>query len=536
MKEGSSAAKGVLILSIAGILTKVISLLYVPFLRSILGSEGYGIYSQITEVFLFVYAITSVGAQPAVAKVVSEFIALEEYEKAERTLKISRNFYVLIGVIVGILMLLLAKPLTKLGNIPETAYGIMALAPCVVITAALSSYRGYMQGKMNMKAIGVSQILEQILNVFVSLLFAFILVQFSLEYGAAGGQIGTSVGALFACFYIIYCRNKSEDEFEEFKGTRRERSKSNKQILRRVISYSIPIMISSGLQNFGGLVDMVNITNRLLAAGLTANKAKILYGNYGLYKTLYGVPLILITAIGTTVLPTISRAMAIKDRKEIRRNIKYAFKVALAIAIPAAVGLLMLSEDVYRTLFGSTDGAKIMTIGSFIIILMTMTQIQSVILQGINKFYFVVGSFSIGIICKIIANYIFVGIPKINIYGAIIGSTIWLLIPSIMNHIKIKKTMKMKLPLVRYIVKPVLASIAMAIAILLIHQPAKFIYRFITPSRLTSIPVVIISIGIGIFVYAYLMILMRGISKDDIQKISPKIIRIMPRFMRRKLR
>lgn len=58
MKEGSSAAKGVLILSIAGILTKVISLLYVPFLRSILGSEGYGIYSQITEVFLFVYAIT----------------------------------------------------------------------------------------------------------------------------------------------------------------------------------------------------------------------------------------------------------------------------------------------------------------------------------------------------------------------------------------------------------------------------------------------------------------------------------------------
>ncbi len=71
-------------------------------------------------------------------------------------------------------------------------------------------------------------------------------------------------------------------------------------------------MISSGLQNFGGLVDIVNITNRLLAAGLTANKAKILYGNYGLYKTLYGVPLILITAIGTTVLPTISRAMAIK--------------------------------------------------------------------------------------------------------------------------------------------------------------------------------------------------------------------------------
>ena len=536
MREENSAAKGVLILSIAGILTKVISLLYVPFLRAILGQEGYGIYSQITEVFLFVYALTSVGAQPAVAKVVSEFIALEEYEKVERTLKVSRNFYLLIGVITGIIMILLAKPLTKVANIPETAYGIIALAPCVVITSALSSYRGYMQGKMNMKAIGISQILEQMLNVFISLLFAFILVQFSLEYGAAGGQIGTSVGALFACFYIIYCRNKSEDEFEEFVGSRREKKKINRKILKRVIAYSIPIIISSGLQNFGGLVDMINVKNRLLAAGFEKDMANILYGHYSLYITLYGVPLILITAIGTTVLPTISRAMAVKDKKEIRRSIRYAFKVALAIAIPAAAGLSILSDEIYISLFGSTDGAKIMLIGSFIIILMTMTQIQSVILQGINKFYFIIGSFSIGIICKIIANYIFVGMPKLNIYGVIIGNAVWLIIPSIMNHRKIKKTMRMKLPLVRYIVKPILSSIAMVLSILLIRQPVDFIYRFIEPSRLTTIPVVIISVAVGVFVYAYLMILMRGFTRDDIQKISPKIIRIMPRFMRRKLR
>ena len=96
--------------------------------------------------------------------------------------------------------------------------------------------------------------------------------------------------------------------------------------------------------------------------------------------------------------------------------------------------------------------------------------------------------------------------------------------------------MRMKLPLVRYIVKPILSSIAMVLSILLIRQPVDFIYRFIEPSRLTTIPVVIISVAVGVFVYAYLMILMRGFTRDDIQKISPKIIRIMPRFMRRKLR
>lgn len=536
MKQGNSAAKGVLILSIAGILSKAMSMLYSPFLIAILGDRGYGIYSKITEVFLFVYALTSVGAQPAVAKVVSEFIALEEPEKAERTLQVSRRFYSVIGIIAATLMILLAKPIANIAESPNGSYGIMALAPCVAITAVLSAYRGYMQGKMNMKSIGISQILEQMLNVIISLLFAFILVQFSLAYGAAGAQIGTSVGALFACFYIIHCRNKEEDDEFEFQGSKKELKKENKKILKRVIAYSVPIIISSGLQNFGGLVDMANVSNRLIAAGFTPTEGEILYGYYSKYKTLYGVPLIMITAIGTTVLPSIARAMAVKDKKEIRKNIRYAFKVAFLIAIPAAVGLSMLANEIYMSLYGNTDGARILVLGSFILVLMTVTQIQSNILQGINKFYFIVKSFGIGIICKIIANYFLVAQPKINIYGVIIGNAIWYIIPALLNHKEIKRVMRMRLNLVKYIFKPLLASIAMALSILVVRQPINFMYRFIEASRYTAIPVTIISVGIGVFVYAYLMIVMGGVTRSDIHKISPKIIRLMPRFMRKKLK
>jgi len=54
MREESTAARGILALSIAGILSKVISVLYTPMLRSILGIEGYGVYGKVLEVFLFV--------------------------------------------------------------------------------------------------------------------------------------------------------------------------------------------------------------------------------------------------------------------------------------------------------------------------------------------------------------------------------------------------------------------------------------------------------------------------------------------------
>ena len=58
MKEGSSAARGALALSIAGILSKVISVLYTPLLVHILGDSGYGVYSKVMDVFLFIcYAV-----------------------------------------------------------------------------------------------------------------------------------------------------------------------------------------------------------------------------------------------------------------------------------------------------------------------------------------------------------------------------------------------------------------------------------------------------------------------------------------------
>ena len=49
----------------------------------------------------------------------------------------------------------------------------------------------------------------------------------------------------------------------------------NKRILKKLIMYSIPITISAGLQNFGGIVDMVNVSNRLVVAGFSRDVAML---------------------------------------------------------------------------------------------------------------------------------------------------------------------------------------------------------------------------------------------------------------------
>lgn len=535
-RSASGSSKGFLILSIAGLLTKVISVFYIPLLQRIIGLDGYGIYQNCYEVFLFVYAVTNLGTQPAIAKVVAELTALEKPNDAVRALRVSRTILALVGAFLTILLMLFAFSIGKAIDNPAASYGILMLAPSIFVTSILSSYRGYFQGISSMKAIAISQVVEQIINIVVSLACAYFLVHISVEYGSAGGTVGTSVGALVACIYMVYIYRKSKFEEISIEDQKNKKRIRTRHIIKKLIKYGLPITLSSGLQNFGSLVDMVNVNSRLAFAGFSLQQAQVLYGVLGRYKTLLSVPLIIVTALGTTVLPAVTTAMTLKDKKEIRRKTTFAFRITLIITIPAAVGLSCLSKEVFELLYGTSQGFELMVLGSVVLVLMAVVQIQTIILQSMNKLYFVLGTFSIGITAKIIANYILVGMPQINILGVVAGNFLWFVIPMFLNKRALRKTLKVKIPLFRSAIKPLCASAIMALVIYVLKSFTSSLVIIANNSSLLKLLFTIMIIGIAGLVYLYSIVLLGGIKKNDLDNISPRIFNYLPRFLRRKLK
>lgn len=535
-QSAQSSNRGFLILSIAGLLTKVISVFYIPLLQRIIGLDGYGIYQNCYEVFLFVYAVTNLGTQPAIAKVVAELTAVGKPNDAVRVLKISRTLLAMVGAILTIFLMLFAFPIGEAIGNPAASYGILMLAPSIFVTSILSSYRGYFQGRNSMTAIAISQVLEQVINIIISLTCAFFLIKISVAYGSAGGTIGTSIGAFVACLYMVYIYGKKNFEEESIEAQGDNKRVRTKHIIKKLIKYGLPITLCAGLQNFGSLVDMVNVNARLAFAGFSMQESQILYGVLGRYKTLLSVPLITVTALGTTVLPAVAAAMALKDKKEIRRKTTFAFRITLIITIPAAIGLSALGSEVFELLYGTDQGFELMVMGSVVLILMAVVQIQTVILQSMNKLYFVLGTFSIGIVFKIIANYILVGIPSINILGVVAGNFLWFLIPMFLNQRALQKVLRVKIPMFRNVIKPLSASVIMAGVIFLLKTPASFLIMItsggITLKAITTLVIIVI----GAFVYLYLMMVLGGIKKSDMDSISPKIFKLLPRFVRMKLK
>lgn len=532
MKE-QSTAKGVAVLSVAAIITKVISLLYIPLLLAIIGDVGNSIYQRAYTVFALIYSITTTGLPQAISKLVSELIAVENYRDAVKAFKLSRLILMVMGAIAACVLALSAKKLTTMMNFNRSYMAVLALAPTIFFSSITAAYRGYFQGRRNMTPTAASQVLEQIVNVVFTLSLSALLLRYSLEAACAGGTFATTIAAVFASgFLMLKYRKEREDRIIEFHNPESKRL-SNRKLVKKILEYSIPMTICAALQYTGAIVDAWNTKSRLLYAGFTDVKSDVLYSYLTKYQQFLYVPITLIAQLTVTILPAIAASAALKNKEKVERNINFAFRFCFMISVPAAVGLSLMSKNIYK-LLGYGNGSELLLLGACAVIPMACTQTFSAILQGLGKLYIVVNFLIIGIIAKILTNYFLISIPSINVMGALIGNLVCYMIPLILDNIVLTRVLKIKTNVFKFITKPLIASLVMGAVI----YPTYIILNkilLITGNYLAVAVPTMISIIIGVYVYFYMMASIKGITAEDMNALPQKFRKIIPKHLRSKL-
>lgn len=523
MKQ-QSTSKGFATLSSAAIAGKLLSVVYMPLLLKIIGGDrSFAIYNVTYQIYAFIYVLTNTGIPSSISKIVSEFISLGNYRSAIKTFKISRILLFIIGIVMSIIMFCISGPLTIHMNYMEARYSVVALCPAIIFTSVSSAYRGYFQGTSNMKPTAISQVMEQVLNTVFSLLFADILIKYGIVAGCIGATVGTTLGAMISGIYLIHTYRKITSlNISDCVNNIKVIKHGNKQILIRVLKYSIPITLCIGITNAGALIDSYNITNRLIAAGNQPKFAQAIYGMYAKYITLINVPISIISALAVAVLPAISSAVILKNKNMAKNKIIFAYKINFLIAIPSAVGFSVLGYPIYELLH-LKDGYRIMIFGSIIVLFMGLMQIQTSILQGMGRLYVVTLYAILGIVTKYIINYILVAVPGINIYGAIIGSAVGFGIPILLNILYIQKTLKLKINVKFYILKPLISSMLMAAAIYLSYNVISLILGFVFKGYLNNAISVVMAIILGVVVYLKSLIMINGIDDDEIDILPNRL-------------
>lgn len=509
----SSFVKQAAILAVAGILVRVLGFLYRVPLTNMIGDEGNGIYSAGYYIYTFFLVMSSAGLPVAISKMVSEKISVGRFSAAHKIFKVSLWVAFTIGLIFSLAMYFGAKQLCNIIGSPDSYYTILTLSPTVCIVSVMAVFRGYFQGMNTTVPTALSQVVEQIFNAIFSVYLAYLFID-NVLYSAAGGTAGTGIGALAGLLFIIFAYFLAHPSIKRriHHDKLFYKEESAKKITKNLIKLAVPIITGTAIFSMTNLIDMQMVNSRLEAAGFPQNQINALYGQLtGKYVTITTLPVSISTAVATAVLPAIAAGVAKKAYKDVNLKINVALRVTMIISIPAAIGIGVLGNQILEMLYPSySEGGILLQVGSISIIFLALSQIATGILQGLSKVYVPAANALIGAIVKIPLNYFLISIPEINVVGAVISTIACYAIASFLNFRALTKATKARPDYTGVLLKPIIASIFMAI---ICHFSYKVFNYFIGINTISTI----IAICLGGLTYFITMAFIGGLKKEDLE-------------------
>lgn len=506
------------VLAGAGILSRVIGLLYRSPLFQIIGDEGNGYYGTAYAIYSMILMIATYSIPTAVSKIISGKLALGEYRNARRVFKCAFIYVVSAGLVAGILTFAFAPVLVK--EQPNAILSLQILAPTIFLSGFLAIYRGYLQAYKTMIPTSISQIIEQIANAVVSVLAAYLMSRpFALgtsehaKYGAAGSAMGTGAGVLCGIIYILIAyAGRRKEIMETVETDVSSNVESYGKLFRQIVMIVTPIIIAAFVYNITTTVDMKIFYNVLNSKNVDRVESANLYGIFsGQYMVLINLPVSIASAVGTTLIPNISGAFTKGDKEETNHVYNQSMSITMMVTIPCAVGIGVLSEPIITLLFRGADPLvfKALTAGCISVVFYSLSTLTNSILQGIGKVMEPVKNATLALLIHLVFLAAILKFTDAKLFGLVAATILYSLLACIFNHISVSKYMSTKLDVKKTYLAPAVASIFMGIVAWGSYQ---IFYHLI---HMNSVSVAL-AILLAFIFYAAAILAVGGYTKEEI--------------------
>lgn len=510
--------QGALILTIAGIVVKIIGSVNWIILSRVIGGEGIGLYMMAFPIYLLALSVSSAGVPVAISIMTAERLALSDYLGAKKVFHTSLKLMIVTGICFSLLLYFGARWLVEFHIVrdPRAYYAILALAPAVFFVTILASYRGHFQGWQTMKPTAVSQIVEQLVRVATMIIFANLLLPYGLEFGAAGASFGAAPAAFSGLLVLFWYSWKLRKKFRTPESAVHEASpvpqQSSMRIMKRLINLALPVSFASIMLPIVSNLDLVIVPMRLEVAGYTVAQATELFGYLtGMAMPLINLLTILTASLATSLVPAISEAYTLKDSNRIQQRIMSAMRLSNLITIPGFVGLALLAYPLSTMLYGTSKVGGPLEVLSVSVFLLGIHQVTTGVLQGLGHTYFPVINMVISAAVKVLLNWILTAVPSLGIIGASWATVSDVGIAAILNLILVQHYTGCSINF-RDTKKIALAAGVMGVIIY-------FGYRFMMYEMNNNVFAILVTATIGALIYGLLLIALKCVDHSDVERI-----------------
>ena len=364
--KGESFMQGVMALMFSQVLIKLLGLVYKWYFtnREGFGDKGNAIYSAGFSIYALLLTISSTGVPNAVARLVSEHTAKDDYKGAYRIFKIAFGTFAIIGLIGTLLLFFEAHYIAKVWlAIPEAELTLVALSPAIFFVSIISVFRGFFNGRGNMKATANSQTIEQLFKTIFTVIVVEIVAICSganTNLMAAGANLATTLATVGSFFYLyIFFKMRREDLAKEIVTSRVEKTQSIWKTVKSILSVSIPMSLSAVLTSINRNIDSTTV-KRGLQNFLSEADALKQYGILsGKVDTLTSLPLSFNIAFATALVPAITTAKTKGDMKSATKRVSFSLLVTMLIGLPCMVGIIIFARANFKFIISKCNRRSI---------------------------------------------------------------------------------------------------------------------------------------------------------------------------------
>lgn len=526
------------ILAAASIISRLIGLIYRIPMTNIIGDEGIGYYNVAYSIYNIALILSSYSLPLAVSRLVAAKCVNKEYKSSYRIFKGALVFGSVSGLIMALIIFFGADFFAvTFFESPKSAMPLRVLSPTILLCAIMGVIRGYFQGKKTMIPTSVSQIVEQIVNAIVSVVaaYSFMMAHSACadiaSYGAAGGTLGTTCGAiagfLFLIFVFVLNKPLINKQISRDKSVTNE---SNIDIFKLIFMTSFPIVLSQTVYQISGIIDNGIFGKIMALKGFTEEARNSLLGIYsGKYLLLTNVPVAIASALGASMVPAIVIAKEKGYLYQIRQKVAATIKFNMLIAIPSAVGLAVFAPYIMKLLFSSASmestktASNLMMIGAIAVVFYTLSTISNSALQGIGKMNIPVIHSVIALVIHIIVVVVML-LCDMGVYALVAGNIVFPLVVTILNWISVRREIAYEQEIYKTFLIPFLSAAIMGVVSILSYQG---IYKITGRNSFSCI----IGIIVAVIVYFIAIVLLKGVTEEELYRLPKGAVIV--RFLRK---
>lgn len=531
--------KGAALLGAAGILVKFLGMFFRIPLGNFIEDDGMSYYQTAYPIYNWLLVISTAGIPTAIAKLVSEKRANDDYYGVNQTLKVSFALLSSIGFLSMVALFILAPFIVAKANNEPALYSMYAIAPALFFVSVMSVFRGYFQGFQKLKSYAISQVVEQLFRVVVGLSMALYLLNQSKAFAAAGATFGASVGAFVGTIFMLLYYWAYKKDLPKPVRNPNVKAESNKTIVKRLLKIAIPVTIGASVLPIMNIIDLGIVINRLVSIGFPVEEARKMYGQLtGYAATVVNLPMIVTAAVQISIVPAVAHLVAKKDNEEIDKTIKSGIRMGLIIGLPCTIGIVTLAKQIMMLLYPlkieiALNAGEILALLGWGVVGLGMFQVLTGVLQGLGRPGIPARNLFFAAICKVALSYILIGIPALNIKGAAISTATAYIVAAILNYISIKKLKNLKLDVNQTFIKPLIDVAVMGVVVLVAYRLSYWVLGMMLDSMtLINAISTLVGVFLGMLAYGVMLIATKTLTEDDYDMLpgGSKLKKIADRF------